>query len=68
MYCLNICCSLFQLKEVSAIARGTTSDGTSTVSLVDSGSKVTGETTLNTVINSNRVFVNSLATISDLEC
>merc|ERR1712008_542072 len=55
-----------KLKELTAIARGTTSDGTSTVSLVDSGSTVTGETTLNTVINSNRIFVNSLATVSDL--
>ena len=58
----------FQLKEVTAIARGTASDGTTAAALTDAGSYVTGETTLNTVVNSNRVFVNRLAAISDLAC
>ena len=61
----------FQLKEVTAIARGTASDGTTAAALTDSSSGSTnigGETRLNTVVNSNRVFVNSLAAISDLAC
>ena len=59
----------FQLKEVTAIARGTASDGTTAAALTDtSGTNVGGETVLNTVVNSNRVFVNSLAAISDLAC
>ena len=59
----------FQLKEVTAIARGTASDGTTAAALTDtSGTSVGGETVLNTVVNSNRVFVNSLAAISDLAC
>ena len=58
----------FQLKEVTAIARGTTSDGTSTVNLEDAGTNVANEATLNTVVNSNRVFINNLAAISDLAC
>ena len=66
----------FQLKEVTAIARGTASDGTTAAALTDASTTVSGgitgnvggETTLNTVVNSNRVFVNSLATISDLAC
>ena len=56
------------MKEVTAIARGSTSDGTTAVSLVDAGTNVAGETTLNTVVNSNRVFINNLAAISDLSC
>ena len=58
----------FQLKEVTAIARGTASDGNTAVNLVDAGAFVTGETNLNTVTNSNRVFVNNFAAISDLAC
>ena len=60
--------NIFQLKEVTAIARETASDGTSTVNLVDSGTTVSGEATLNTVVNSNRVYVNNLADITDLAC
>merc|ERR1712037_130476 len=57
-----------KLKEVTAIARGTASDGTTAAALTDAGSNVSGETNLNTVVNSNRVFINSLATIADLAC
>jgi len=57
-----------KLKQVTAIARTTSSDGTSTVTLATTGTTTTGLTTANTVINSNRVFVNSLASISDLAC
>ena len=60
------------MKEVTAIARGTASDGTTAAALTDpgtgTGGNVGGETRLNTVVNSNRVFVNSLAAISDLAC
>ena len=58
----------FQLKEVTAIARGTASDGTTAVSLVDAGTNVAGETTLNTVVNNNRVFINNLAAIKSGCC
>jgi len=57
-----------KLKEVTKIARTTSSDGTSTVTLATTGTATTGLTTANTVINSNRVFINSLASISDLAC
>ena len=59
---------IFQLKEVTAIARGTASDGTTAANLVDAGTNVNNEATLNTVVNSNRLFVNNLAAISDLAC
>ena len=61
-------CNFFQVKEITAVARGTASDGTSTVALTDAGSYVTGESTLNTVVNSNRVFINTLAALADLSC
>ena len=57
-----------QVKEITAVARGTASAGTSTVALTDAGSYVTGESTLNTVVNSNRVFINTLAALADLSC
>ena len=65
---VNLMIYSFQLKEVTAIARGTASDGTTAAALTDAGSNVSGETNLNTVVNSNRVFINSLATIADLAC
>ena len=65
---LNGLNDIFQLKEVTAIARETASDETSTVNLVDSGSTVSGEATLNTVVNSNRVYVNNFAAIADFAC
>ena len=59
---------IFQLKEVTAVARGTASDGTTAANLVDAGTNVNNEATLNTVVNSNRLFVNNLAAIADLAC
>jgi len=56
------------VKEITAIARTTSSDGTSTVTLATTGTTTTGLTTANTVINSNRNFINSLASIADLAC
>jgi len=49
-----------QLKEITDIARTTSSDGDTTVSLTT--------TSANTIINSNRKFVNSFADISTPWC
>jgi len=61
------------LKELTAIARGTASDGDTAANLIDgtaaSGTTIiSNEAELNTLVNSNRVFINSLAAITDLDC
>merc|ERR1712083_870737 len=57
-----------KLKEVTKVARGTASAGTTTVALASSISTVTGYANVNTVVNSNREFINSLANVADLAC
>ena len=59
----------FQLHEITKIARATASDGTTAAALAtgDSGAGA-GATVANTIMNSNRVFINNLAAISDLAC
>ena len=60
----------FQVKEMTGIARATASDGNTAAALAQGTTAGTnsGATVANTVINSNRVFINSLAAISDLAC
>merc|ERR1712083_1120395 len=57
-----------KLHEITKIARGTTSAGSTAVALSSTVTTVTGWATANTVINSNREFINSLAAIADLAC
>jgi hypothetical protein len=61
-----------KVKEMTAIARTTTADGTLTSALAHNAVATAGSNTAannaNTIINSNRVFINSLAAISDLAC
>jgi len=69
-YRTNLC---NKLKELTAIARGTASDGDTAANLIDgtaaSGTTIiSNEAELNTLVNSNRVFINSLAAITDLDC
>jgi len=61
------------LKELTAIARGTASDGDTAANLIDGTAAnptiiISNEAELNTLVNSNRVFINSLAAITDLDC
>ena len=55
---------------MTGIARATASDGNTAAALAQGTTAGTnsGATVANTVINSNRVFINSLAAISDLAC
>merc|ERR1711956_91063 len=69
-YRTNLC---NKLKELTAIARGTASDGDTAANLIDgtaaSGTTIiSNEAELSTLVNSNRVFINSLAAITDLDC
>merc|ERR1711997_83752 len=63
----NLCA---KLKEITKVARATASDGTTAAALSTSTSTGAGTaaTVANTVMNSNRVFINNLAAISDLAC
>jgi len=56
-----------KLRSVTDAARGTVAEGATAVALTtaDAGAAATNA---NTVINSNRVFINTLAAISSLDC
>ena len=61
------------MKEITEIARGTASDGNIVANLIDGTAAapttiISNEAELNTLVNSNRVFFNSLAAITDLDC
>ena len=60
----------FQVREITAIARGTAADGNTAAALANGAGagQNTAADAANTVINSNRVFINSLAAIADLAC
>merc|ERR1739844_543654 len=56
-----------KLHEITKIARATASDGTTAAALSTATTGAgTGATVANTIMNSNRVFINNLAAISDL--
>ena len=57
------------MKEVTAIARGNAASGNINAALVDTlGNAVANEGNLNTLVNSNRDFINAIALIADLNC
>jgi hypothetical protein len=66
-YRTNLC---KKLKEITDVARGAAADGATAANLVDNAAadSVTNEAALNTLVNSNRVFINALAQITSLDC
>ena len=61
------------MREVTEIARATAANGAIVANLLDGTAAVpttviSNEAELNTLVNSNRVFFNSLAAITDLDC
>jgi len=61
----NLC---LKLREVTEVARATAADGNIAANLVDNNNNVANEAELNTLVNSNRNFINALATITDMDC
>jgi len=60
-----------KLQEVTQVARSITSDGNLVANLVDAdagGAYLDNELELNTIINSNRIFINNFAAIDDVNC
>ena len=56
------------MREVTQIARDAAANGATAANLVDNGAAVTNEGALNTLVNSNRIFINALAAITSLDC
>ena len=62
---------LLQLKEITSVARTSASDGNTAANLMlgtTGALELTQFDTLNTIVNSNRIFINSFASISNLDC
>ena len=58
-----------QLKEITDIARGSAADGANIANLNSPSNSVTaGIPDINTIVNSNRDFINSFAAIDSLDC
>merc|ERR1719400_2912783 len=69
-YRTNLC---NKLREVTEIARATAANGAIVANLLDGTAAVpttviSNEAELNTLVNSNRVFINALAEITSLDC
>ena len=60
------------MREITKIARDAEANGEISANLVDNaapgGNSVDGEDTINTVVNSNRIFINTLAEFENLDC
>ena len=59
------------MKEITDIARGTSSDGNIVANLAENpttNTAISNEGDLNTLVNSNRVFINAIAALSTLDC
>jgi len=60
-----------KLRDVTAIARGAAADGNLVAALAETpaaNNNLANEANLNTIVNSNRLFINALAAIDDLDC
>lgn len=57
-----------KLRDVTGIARDAAANGNLVANLVDNGAFVANEANLNTIVNSNRLFINALAAIDSLDC
>jgi hypothetical protein len=57
------------LREVTQVARDAAANGATAANLVDVGpAAINNEAALNTLVNSNRIFINALAAITSLDC
>jgi hypothetical protein len=58
------------LREVTQIARDAAANGAIAANLVDTPAvnSIDNEVPLNTLVNSNRIFINALAAITSLDC
>ena len=62
--------SNLQLRQITQLARANAADGNLVANLVDRAfqtgiSDISGETLLNAIVNSNRIFINALIAILD---
>jgi len=61
-----------KLREVTQVARDAVANGATAANLVDAGlpgtNNIDNEVALNTLVNSNRIFINALAAITSLDC
>ena len=56
------------MRDITNVARDAAANGATAANLVDNAANVANEAALNTLVNSNRVFINSLPAITDLDC
>ena len=59
------------MREVTEIARDAAANGATAAALaetVPANNVVQNEAALNTLVNSNRLFINALAAITDMDC
>merc|ERR1712172_173579 len=67
-YRTNLC---NKLREVTEIARDATANGATAANLQENpttNTAISNEAELNTLVNSNRLFINALAAITSLDC
>jgi len=61
-----------KLRDVTGVARDAAANGNLAAALADTNAVAPGninnEANLNTIVNSNRLFINALAAIDDLDC
>jgi hypothetical protein len=59
------------LREVTQVARDAAANGNTAANLADvdaAGGNINNEAALNTLVNSNRLFINALAAITSMDC
>jgi hypothetical protein len=59
------------LREVTQVARDAAANGNTAANLADvdaAGGNINNEAALNTLVNSNRLFINALADITSMDC
>ena len=64
LYCI------FQVREITNVARANAATGTATANLVAANAGITAAiaTNINNIINGNRDFINAIAAIDNLDC
>ena len=59
------------MREVTQVARDAAANGNTAANLADvdaAGGNINNEAALNTLVNSNRLFINALAAITSMDC
>ena len=59
------------MREVTQVARDAAANGNTAANLADvdaAGGNINNEAALNTLVNSNRLFINALADITSMDC